>query len=152
MFRRVSPLFLVVVLVLLTAIPALAAPGSPNFSPAVYADGKLYGSKFTTELPAPNAHNMQSFDKLFVITNGAEGQMPVAEAAPGNPMYDGGRWYVHTASWTDDAIDALGDDLPTLTSYADVSMYAEMGYLTIVPGAPAGGPPDYFQCPLLPVK
>lgn len=139
---------------LLTGGYAMAGKGKPNFSPSVYADGIAWGTKATTELPAPNDHNIQSYDILYVITNGAEGQLPVSDAAPRNPNYNGGRWFTHTAEWTLDGMDAH-DSLPVLKSYEDVMLHYGLGHLDIWPGSPAlppDGPPDYFQCPLLPVK
>lgn len=124
---------------------AAAAPGQPNFSPALYGDGQLWGTKGTTPLPAPNGKNNQSFDKLFVFVNGEPGQLPVSEAAPGNPDYNGGRWFTHTVMW-------VGGTPKVLKSYADIATYQSLGFLAIAPGSPNGGPPDYFQCPLLPVK
>ena len=70
-----------------------ANPGAPNFGPALYGDGEVWGTKGAAALPAPNGNNNQSFDKLFVIVNGAPGQLPVAEAAPRSPAYNGGRWF-----------------------------------------------------------
>ena len=148
---------LVIVSLLIVALAAVgaasAAPGQPNFAPALYADGEVYGTKFTTVLPAPNDNNMQSFDKLFAIinSNNPAGQMPVAEAAPGNPAYNGGRWAVQTVEWTEEGFAHHGT-VPVLTSYDDVMLHAGLGHLTITPGSPEGGPPDFFQCPLLPVK
>ena len=130
---------------------ALAQAAQPNFEPALYADGELWGTKFTTVLPAHNDHNIQSFDKLFVIVNGAPGQLSVAEAAPGNPDYNGGRWFTHTAMWTDEGM-AAHDPLPVLMSYDEIMLHHDLGYLEITQGSFNGGPPDYFQCPLLPVK
>ena len=97
---------------------ASALPGKPNFSPSLYADGKAWGTKATAILPAPNDHNIRSFDKLFVITNSNNpmGQLPVAEAAPRNPDYNGGRWFTHTVEWTDEGFDAHGT-VPIVTSY-----------------------------------
>jgi hypothetical protein len=143
---------------LVAAGPALAdpPPGSiPNFMPALYADDELWGTKGTTELPAPNDHNHQSFDALYVITNSntTEGlQLPVGEAAPGNPDYNGGRWDTHTVTWTMAGFMEYGY-VPLLTSYADIIDNYNDGYLTITEGSPGGpgAPPDYFQCPLLPV-
>ncbi|MDH3259436.1 MAG: hypothetical protein OEM81_11775 [Acidimicrobiia bacterium] len=151
MNRRFTILALVAAMVLVMAAPAFAAPGKPNFGPALYADGETWGTKGTTNLPAPNDHNLQSFDKLFVITNGAEGQLPVAEAAPGNPAYNGGRWFTQTVEWTEAGV-AAHATLPVLTSYADVMYHAGLRHLNITPGSFDGGPPPYFQCPLLPVK
>jgi hypothetical protein len=148
---RKTMLVVTLVILALTAVGAVsAAPGQPNFAPALYADGEVYGTKFTTVLPAANDNNMQSFDKLFVITNGAAGQMPVAEAAPGNPAYNGGRWATQTVVWTPAGFDHHGD-VPVLTSYADIMLHESLGHLTVTAGSP-GGPPDFFQCPLLPVK
>lgn len=151
MIRRFAILALVAAMVTVMAAPAFANPGKPNFGPALYADGEAWGTKATTGLPAPNEHNTQSFDKLFVITNGADGQLPVAEAAPGNPAYNGGRWITHTVVWTDAGIMHHGE-VPVLKSYADVMLHAGLEHLTITEGSFEGGPPDYFQCPLLPVK
>ena len=152
MFRKLTFLTLVFVLSLALAIPASANPGKPNFGPSVYGDGRAWGTKGAAGLPPPTENNLQSFDKLFVITNSnAAGQLPVAEAAPGNPGYNGGRWYTHTVTWTAAGLSAHGT-VPVLMSYADVMFHASLGHLTITPGSPAGGPPDFFECPLLPVK
>jgi hypothetical protein len=139
--------------ILLAPVSAQAAPGAPNFGPALYGDGEVWGTKGTTALPAPNDHNTQSFDKLFVITNSnnLDGQLPVSEAAPGNPDYNGGRWFTHTVEWTQAGFDAHGT-VPVLTSYDEVMHHYQLGHLNITTGSPEGGPPDYFQCPLLPVK
>ena len=141
------------ILFFIAAATSLAGPGKPNFGPALYADGEVWGTKATTTLPPPNEHNLQSFDMLFVITNGAAGQMPVGEAAPGNPNYNGGRWFTQTVMWTTDGMDSYDEEgVPVLMSYEEIEYNYDMGYLEINPGSPAGGPPDYFQCPLLPVK
>ena len=150
MIRRISVLGLVAAMVLVMAAPAFANPGKPSFTPQLFADGETWGTKATTSLPAPNAHNAQSFDDLFVIINGADGQLPVAEAAPG-PGYNGGRWATQTVQWTQAGIDAHGT-VPVLMSYDEVKHHYNLGHLTIEDGSPEGGPPDYFQCPLLPVK
>ncbi len=139
-------------------ISVLASPAAladaPNFSPALYADGKEFGTKGVTTLPAPLEHNRQSFDVLYVITNSnhPEGQLPVAEAAPGNGYYNGGRWFTHTAEWTADGFVAHGGIVPVIKSQDDVMYHANMGHVVVTPGSFPGGPPVYFECPLLPVK
>jgi hypothetical protein len=146
-------LILPVILVFLSATAILAAPGKPNFGPALYADNEVWGTKGTTVLPAPNEHNLQSFDKLFVITNGAAGQMAVGEAAPGNPNYNGGRWFTQTVMWTADGMDSYDNTVPVLMSYDEIEYNYNLGFLTITTGSPNPETiPDYFQCPLLPVK
>jgi hypothetical protein len=135
----------------LSVMAGTVAAQQPNFSAAVYADGEVWGTKGTTELPAPRSNNLQSYDKLFVVVNGAAGQLPVAEAAPGNALYNGGRWFTHTVMWTADGLGAH-DPLPVLMSYDDIQLHYSLGHLSIAPGSPAGGPAPFFQCPLLPVK
>jgi hypothetical protein len=137
--------------VCLSAVAGTVSAQAPNFSPGVYADGMVWGTKGTTDLPAPSENNLQSFDKLFVFVNGAAGQLPVSEAGPGNPLYNGGRWFTHTAMWTAEGL-AANNPLPVLMSYDDIQVNQSLGYLVIAPGSPAGGPSPYFQCPLLPVK
>jgi len=135
----------------LSVLAGAAWAQQPNFSAALYGDGEVWGTKGTTALPAPNGKNVQSFDKLFVFVNGAPGQLPVSEAAPGNPQYNGGRWFTQTVMWTAEGMEAH-DPLPVLMSYDEIMLHLNLGHLAIAPGSPAGGPPPYFQCPLLPVK
>ena len=132
---------------------ALALPGSPNFGPALWGDGLLWGTKAAAPLPPPNPRNVQSFDALYVVTNSnnPNGQLPVAEAAPRNPDYNGGRWFTHTVMWTQAGFDAHGI-VPVLTSYDEILFHEDLGHLAITPGSPPGGPMPYFECPLLPVK
>jgi len=128
---------------------ASADPGAPNFSAAIYGDGEVWGTKGTTSLPAPNAHNVQSFDNLYVFTNANNPhgiQLPVSEAAPGNPNYNGGRWSVQNVTWTAAGVLAHGGYTPILTSEDDILYNQQAGYLIIETAH------NYFQCPLLPVK
>ena len=151
MIQRAYFILILIVFCFIMAATAFAKPGKPNFSPAIYADGEVWGTKGTADLPPPNEHNLQSFDKLFMfVGETGPGQLPVAEAAPGNPNYNGGRWFAYTVSWTDEFIDA-NDPLPVLMSYDDIMYYEDNGDLTTAPGSP-GGTSTYFQCPLLPVK
>lgn len=128
---------------------SLAYADAPNFGPAIYGDGEIWGTKGLGELPPPNGHNNQSFDKLFIFVNGAPGQMPVSEAAPRNPAYNGGRWSAQTVMWTAAGL-AAHNPLPVLKSYTDIQIHESLGHLAIAPGHPMGGP-DYFECPLLPI-
>ena len=132
---------------------ASANPGQPNFMPSLYGDGELWGTKGTTTLPAPNEANRQSFDNLYVITNSnnPQGQLPVSEAAPGNREYNGGRWFTHSVEWTAEGFMAHGI-VPILTSDEDIEHHHSLGHLVITRGSFPGGPPVYFQCPLLPTK
>ena len=112
----------------------------PDFTtPAIYADGEAWATKGVTNLPAPNVHNGQSFDKLYAFSNGANGQLPVAEAAPGNPLYNGGRWNLQMVTW-------LIMNPPIIMSYDDLAAYIMDGSLVVSPQN------TYFECPLLPLK
>lgn len=132
---------------LFIASPAAAARGGngedasrpANFEPVLWADGELYGTNFNGNLPAPRKNNRQSFDDIYIIGNGVEGQRPVAEAAPG-PDYNGGRWAVINVTWVnpDDAVELTSDD--------QIDELLESGALE---ASEAG---VYFSCPLLPVK
>jgi len=127
----------------------LAHAEAPNFMAAIYGDGEVWGTKGTTSLPAPNGKNHQSFDKLYVFTNFNNPdavQLAVSEAAPGNPAYNGGRWDLHTVTWTQAGFLAYGGYSPVLKSGDEVQYNADAGYLTITSAS------NYFQCPLLPVK
>jgi hypothetical protein len=153
MLRKITLIVSVLALSLTVVGTASANPGKPNFTPQIWGDGQLWGTKGAATLPAPNDNNVQSFDKLFVITNSNNPmeQLPVAEAAPGNPNYNGGRWFTHTVTWTQAGFDAHGI-VPVLKSYDDIMLHYNLGHLTITPGSPEGGPLPYFECPLLPVK
>lgn len=141
--KRTFVIIAVLLALLAAALPALAA--GPNFGPAIYADGQAWGTKGLGDLPAPNGDNDQSFDHLYVFTNGAGGQLPVAEAAPGNPRYNGGRWNVVEATWTAAGI-AAHDPLPVLMSEEDVRFHVSLGHIDLASAN------TYFLCPLLPVK
>ncbi len=132
---------MVLALSLVVAVPAFAKPDHPVFLGRIYADGSLWATKGVAELPAPNGNNAHSFDKLFVVTNGVSVQMPVAEAAPGNPDFNGGRWVTYTATW-------VGEPY-LLTSYAQIQAAVSAGELQVTMGSPPGGPPAYFECPLV---
>jgi hypothetical protein len=137
MKKKLLALVCAVVLLVVAAVPAFA--GAPNFGPAIYADDQVWGTKRTADLPPPNAHNRHSYDGLFKFPGGEiEGQMPVGEAAPGNPNYNGGRWIEYEVAW-------IG--APELvTSYAQLMALKDAGAVAI---SETG---NYFGCPLLPVK
>lgn len=137
MYKKVLTLVFALTLLIVAAIPAFAA--GPNFGAAIYADGETWGTKGTTDLPAPNENNRQSFDGLFKFPGGEiEGQLAVAEAAPGNPNYNGGRWIEYNVTW-------IGTP-ELVTSYAQLHALAQSGAVIITETG------KYFQCPLLPTK
>lgn len=148
----VKTALLSVILLLGAASAAQAAPGKPNFMPALYGDGDVWGTKFTAEIKGPNGRNDQSYDGLYIIRNHPDGQLPVAEAAPGNPAYNGGRWDVNQVYWTADGFTAYAGDVPVLMSYDEILYEESMGHVLVMAGTFDGGPPQNFVCPMLPVK
>ena len=118
---------------------AVYAAGPNLFSAAIYADGEAWATKGLGDLPAPNENNQQSFDMLFAFVNGADGQLPVAEAAPGNQLYNGGRWNLQFAMW-------MISDPPVLTSFDEIEWYEARNELVTTSAN------QYFECPLLPLK
>jgi hypothetical protein len=149
MFRKISTALAVLVLGLLAAVPVFALPGMPDFGEHIYVDGVAWGTKATTPLPNPEGAE-DSFDVLYVFLDKDGNPVPladqllVAEAAPGDTDYNGGRWEVFTVQWQI-------SDPPELTSFEAVHAAEMAGGLTITEGSFSGGPPAYFSCPLLPV-
>ena len=157
MSRKLSLILLVAALTLAIAVPVLADPPpgtKPDFSPRVYADGEEWGTKVIGELKIPNDKMKVSLDKFYVVTNSNNPgtQLPVGEAAPGKG-YNGGRWWVWTVEWTEAGFEDHGT-VPILKSQADIDLHESLEHLMITEGSPGGpgAPPDYFLCPLLPVK
>lgn len=148
-------------LVGLTAGVGAAAAQKPDFSPRIWGDGEQWGTKVTGVIRHPNE---RSLDKFFVIVapDGGSlpaGTLPVSEAAPGNPAYNGGRWWTHVAQWTEAGLAAHGPEMPLMTRYgpaddpASILFHYNLGHIDIIEGSPGGegAPPDYFRCPMLPV-
>lgn len=153
--RRTGIVAVAALAVVLAASLGLAIPASAgatrNFAAGFWGDGARWGTVVTPAL-LPTDAPASSFDKFLVFTNSnaAGGQAPVVEAVPGNPLYNGGRWASYTVTWTPAGFQDHGGTVPLLTSYADVMFHAGLGHLTLVAGSPAGGPPDFFECPLVP--
>lgn len=112
--------------------PAAAEP--PEFGGRIYGDGEVWATKGVADLPLPNGRNDQSYDEIF--PSPGTDLIPVSEAAPGNPHYNGGRWAVHPLTWHVDPVQ--------LTSYEEVERYAATGKLSY-PAEPVAA----FECPLV---
>jgi len=114
---------------------------------AIWVHDEIYSTIGTdTAFKSPPPH---STDVIFSFADsGLMGQRSVAEYAPGDPEYNGGRWNVMVVTFTPLGLAALDDDGDGYVDYEytnaeDVLANAEMGLLTIEePGV-------YFECPLL---
>jgi hypothetical protein len=143
MYRKLAT-FTAVLAIALYALPfsVSANPGKPFFGEAIWVDGEAYGSKATTMLPAPNDHNIQSYDPLYHVLDGDNMTVlsAVAESAPGDTSYNGGRWMVIDVIWNDP------QDAAPLFSYQDIVDAVTSGLAYTVDLE------TYVQCPLLPTK
>lgn len=95
---------LVLALAPFAVLTATAAPASAAgvTGPAFYVDHELYRTVATpTDLSGTGAPD-HSFDAIYAFAD----QRSVAESAPGDPGYNGGRWQVHQVV-VDDYEDAL---------------------------------------------
>jgi len=124
---------------------AVAGPAAVE-SNAIWAHDRLYGTIGTdTEFFSPPPH---STDVIFAF--GIMGQRSVAEAAPGDRDYNGGRWNVMLVTLTDtgrkmfdaDHNGVLDDPDLELTNAGEVLELAEGGFLMI------SSAHFYFECPL----
>ena len=140
---------LISTLVCLFAASAYAAPAT-RVSGAIWANNNIYDTVLTdTAFHLPPVH---STDVLYnFMISGLAGQRAVSESAPGDRNYNGGRWSVKLAVFTDagKAVhDPDGDGIVNfeLTNADDLLEHYRLGHLEIIDTA------IYFECPLLPRK
>ena len=129
-------------------IASLQAAPAQRADDAVWANDQLYATVLTdTAFKAPPPH---STDVIFSFADsGLKGQRAIAEAAPGDPDYNGGRWNVMVVAFTDAGkaihdVDGDGTVDFELTNAEAVLHHAALGHLTI------SAPGVYFECPLRP--
>lgn len=138
--RGVAAAVLALASILVLALPAMAGVTGPAF----YVDGELYRTVITpTDLSDTGAPD-DSFDVIYAI----DGARNVAESAPGDTDYNGGRWKVH-ALHVDDlaatiaAVDA--NDSGTLDAVEEVHAAISAGLAT------DRGVVASFECPVIPL-
>jgi len=131
--RRLLGGGLAAILLLTLALSSAAAAGPPEL--AFYVDGERYRTIATpTDLSGTSAPD-SSFDRIYALGGSLAN---VAEAAPGDADYNGGRWMVFGVTWNVTPVQ--------LTSAEQVLAYAAAGMLTI-----ASEPMQLFVCPAIPV-
>jgi hypothetical protein len=125
---------------------ALATPASAGVQgPAFYVDGQTYRTVATpTDLSGTSAP-AHAWDVIYDF-GGA--QLNVAEAAPGSPGYNGGRWQVHGLSFPDGyaAAVAAGD----LDGDGTLDSAAEVEAALAADAAVDVGVVAQFVCPVIP--
>jgi hypothetical protein len=130
--RRIVSLMLGSALALASA--GIAVAGGPP-QPAFYVDGTLYRTIGTpTDFSGTGAPD-HSYDHIYALGSGLRN---VAEAAPGDRDYNGGRWQVYTITWISAPVQ--------LTSAEQVHAYAEAEMLII-----SSSPAAQFECPVIPM-
>ena len=129
------------------AVGNMVAGRATKVADAIWVHDELYGTVLTdTNFKSPPAHSTDVI--LNFDGSGLSGQRSVAEVAPGDPGYNGGRWHVYAVSFTEAGLmvhDPDGDGVVNfeLTNAEAVLDAAELGHLTI---SDAG---VFFECPLL---
>jgi hypothetical protein len=124
------------------ATPALAGVGGPAF----YVDGVLYRTVGTptdlsgTEAPA------HAWDVIYDF-GGA--QLNVAEAAPGDRDYNGGRWMVHALTFPSGYATAVADG--DLDGDGVLDSVDEVQAALIAGSAADAGVVKQFECPAIPL-
>ncbi len=123
----------IAVLGLLALTFGAQAATPPQAAGRVYADDQLWATFGTATLP-PGPSN--SFDTLYHFPG--TDLIPVSNAGPMNPLYNGGRWMVENVAFTRSELSQFTDGQQVLDA-------AARGSVTI------SGPVQYFQCPLFPL-
>ncbi len=145
---RTLPLTAAIGALVLAQVSTVLADRAGRAANAIWVHDELYGTVATdTTFTSPPP---QATDVIFSFADsGLEGQRSVAEYAPGDSEYTGGRWNVMVVAFTDLGISIHDADHDgqvdfELTNAEQVLHHAQLGHLTIAePGV-------YFECPLLP--
>ena len=112
------------------AVTAAAQQGPPTNR--IYANDELFtGVNAPGDLP-----NHGKFDAIYVL---GPGLMAVADAAPGDRDYNGGRWEVRFITW-------LTIPAQQFTNDGQIAMAAAAGQIRI------GDVVRRFECPLIPMR
>lgn len=132
--RRFISLLAGLGLALMLAAGTVSAGGPPSLS--FYVDGARYRTVGTpTDFSTTGAPD-SSFEVIYAL---GDGLINVAQAAPGDPGFRGGRWMVLPITW---------NVAPTqLTSDEQVRAYEAAGWISV-----GSTPLREFECPVIPVQ
>jgi hypothetical protein len=139
---------LLALLVVSLAATAVYAGGAVRVPAAIWAHGEIYDTVITpATFVAPPEHSTDIIYSFMI--SGLLGQRSVADSAPRDPEYNGGRWSVQMVSFTplgvtvhDQNSDGYVDF--ELISEAEVLEHEALGHLEI------NDANFYFECPMLP--
>jgi hypothetical protein len=146
--KRLLPVLAVACIALVGGVSAAFAHGSGGVTvPSIYVNGVLYRTVGTPTDFSNTGAPASSFETIYDFG----GVQPnVAEAAPGDPGFRGGRWQVHALSFnTSYAATLAAHD----TGSGNLDSTAEIDAALADPGP--GGATDLgvvklFECPVIP--
>ena len=143
-----STVAMVVVLATFGGLSSVAAGGAGGVTgPAFYVDGNLYRTVGTPTDLSHTGAPAQSFDIIYDL--GGE-QPNVAQAAPGDADYNGGRWMVHAVSFNADYATTLAAH--DLNANGVLDSFEEVGSAladATETGATDNGVVKQFVCPVI---
>jgi hypothetical protein len=125
-----------------------SAKGPLRASAAIWSHGELYGTVGTpTEFRDPPEGTTDTLYNFQM--SGLMGQRAISEAAPGDRDFNGGRWSVVRAIFTDLGMmvhdpDGDGEVNFELTSAEEVLDHVDLGHIILEHAD------FYFECPMLP--
>lgn len=141
--RRLLAAGLVATLGAALLTPAVSAGVS---GPAFYVDGQLYRTVGTPTDFSGTGAPAHSYNVIYAFPAGT--QRNVAEAAPGDRDFRGGRWLVHALAFTDYAAAVAAHDTNgsgNLDSAEEVTAALAAGDATDI------GIVRMFECPVIPL-
>lgn len=132
----------------LGAVAAGVAPASAGVGgPAFYVDGSLYRTVGTpTDLSSTGAP-AHAWDVIYEFSGA---QLNVADAAPGDRDYNGGRWQVHLLAFPDGYNAALADG--DLDADGVLDSTDEIDAAIAAGSAVDTGVVKQFECPAIPLS
>jgi len=146
---RIAPV-LAAAAIAVASVAAVSAAGSGGVTgPAFYVDGELYR---TVGTPTDLSHTGAPDHSFDIIYDFGGGQPNVAEGAPGDAGYNGGRWRVHAlgfnTSWAMTVAAHDSNDSGDLDSVDEIyDAFAD----NTASGATDMGIVKSFVCPAIPV-
>lgn len=122
----------------LTAVVAVLAISSIAFAQVGPPGGTIYANDqmFTTVATPTNLPNHGKFDTIYVLGGGLAA---VADAAPGDMEFNGGRWEVRPITW-------LTISPTQFTNAEQIHQAAMAGQISI------GDVVKRFECPMIPKR
>jgi hypothetical protein len=130
MKRRLAAAVSAGLLLVSVGASTVAAAGPPSL--AFYIDDVRYRTIATPTDFSGTGAPASSFDKIYAL---GAGLINVAEAGPGDPDFNGGRWAVYPVTW------AAGVTPMQATNDGQILAWAQAGMLTI-----ASQPVREFEC------